>query len=176
MFLFFTGRVLYGNAGLRGLAKIGTWFLGEFIMKSLWMVFMLGVIFFAANNPVIGNAPNVTDDETISITISPNVLVLGEDIDSRITIHTNISGGLPADLLTLTSNVSSDSVTATSTFLDNLGHLVVKFDRAAVENIVAVGEVILTLTFTDPELTDGDDSFAVSDTIVVKEQATAPLK
>ena len=130
-------------------------------MKSLWMMAMLGVVFIAVNGPVVGNEPN--DADSVSITVSPNVLVLGQDNVTRITIHTNIGGGLSADSLTLTSDVSSGSVTAISTFLDSVGHLVVKFDKDEVEGIVTIGQVVLTLNL--------DGQALASDTIAVKRVA-----
>ena len=130
-------------------------------MKKLWMMALLGVVFIAANGPVVGNEPN--DGDGINITVSPNVLVLGQDIGSRVSVHTNIVGFVPADSLTLTSNVSGDPVTAVASFLDSMGHLVVKFDKDEVEGIVEVGQVVLTLNL------DGDA--LASDAIAVKRAA-----
>ena len=127
-------------------------------MKKLWMMALLGVVFIAANGPVVGNEAN--DADGISITVSPNVLVLGQDIGTRVTVHTNINSILPADALTLTSNAASGSVTAVATFLDSMGQLVVKFDKDEVEGIVTVGQVVLTLNL------DGDAM--ASDAIAVK--------
>ena len=127
-------------------------------MKKLWMMALLGVVFIAANGPVVGNEAN--DADGISITVSPNVLVLGQDIGTRITVHTNINSILPADALTLTSDVDDGSAAAAATFLDSMGQLVVKFKKDAVEDIVTVGQVVLTLNL------DGDAM--ASDAITVK--------
>ena len=131
-------------------------------MKSLWMMAMLGMVFIAANGPVVGNEAN--DADGVSITVSPNVLVIGQDIGAYVTVNSNIPGILPAEALTLTSDAESGSATAVASFLDSMGQLVVKFDKDAVEGIVKVGQVVLTLNL--------DGEALASDAITVKRAAT----
>ena len=136
-------------------------------MKRLWMITLLCILMALGGGLVIGNAQN--DGDGINITISPSVLVLGEDDGSNISVHSNIKpDAVETDSLRL-ANEDGKEIKAISTFTDNQGDLVLKFKRDDVEGIVKVGEVKLTLR---GKLTGEDEAKALaSDTIKVKKDA-----
>ncbi|NQT19562.1 MAG: hypothetical protein HQ592_07645 [Planctomycetes bacterium] len=101
---------------------------------------------------------NVPPSETVAIVVSPNVLVIGVP-GACVTVHTNLPyGSVVAD------SVELSGVPAYLTKADNLGCFVAKFERDAIEAIVAPPSATLTLTGVK---TDGE-AFAASDTIGVK--------
>lgn len=132
-------------------------------MKRLWMVMVIIVLIALGGGLVTGNAPN--DGDGINITISPSVLVLGDDDPTHITVHSNIKpDSVDTDSLILVGE--KGEAEASSTFTDDRGDLVVKFDRDDVEEIVKVGEAELTLR---GKLTGEDEvKDLASDTITVK--------
>ena len=102
------------------------------------------------------------DEDTIEIQIAPATLNL-EFEGPWITVHTNITfAEVNTSTLELTA-LEFDSISAVSTFADNRGNLVAKFDSADVKEIVAPPEETLVLT---GETLEGD-SFTGSDTIRV---------
>ena len=110
----------------------------------------------------IGIAFADTEQDTIDIKIAPATLNL-EFEGPWITVHTNITfAEVNTSTLELTA-LEFDSISAVSTFADNRGNLVAKFDSADVKEIVAPPEETLVLT---GETLEGD-SFTGSDTIRV---------
>ena len=136
-------------------------------MKRLWIATSLSILMVLGGGLVIGNAQNDGDD--INITISPSVLVLGEDDGSNISVHSNIKpDSVDTNSLRL-ANEDGDEIEASSTATDNQGDLVLKFKRDDVEGIVKAGEVTLTLR---GKLTGEDEvKDLASDTIKVKKDA-----
>ena len=116
-------------------------------------------------NDCTGTCPaDVTADTedlpaTITITIAPNTLVLGLQ-GTWVTVHTNIPYSSVQG-----SSVVLEEIPAASTFADNRGNLVAKFNQDEVEAIVAPPQETLTLTGTY----DNGDLFSGSDSIVVQE-------
>lgn len=105
---------------------------------------------------------------TIDIRIAPSTLNLYDVEDKCVTVHAEIlySEVDVSDLDSLTLAGSGGAVTACDAFSDDRGYLVVKFDRAAVEEIVSVGEeVTLTLTGVKKDETGftGTDTIRVID-------------
>lgn len=102
-----------------------------------------------------GGEPN----DGVVIMISPRALVLDSAGGAAVTVHTNLPLG-SVDR----SSVELSGIPAISTFADDRGNLVAKFDDIAVKNIVAPPQATLTLTGARVDGT----TFAASETIFVR--------
>jgi type IV secretory pathway protease TraF len=96
----------------------------------------------------------------IGIQVSPNVIVLRSQTHA-LTIHTTIKMSAVAS----GTVVLNDAIAPTSTYADDRGYLVAKFDMDDVKGIVSAPTEILTLTGTT---TDGE-TFQGSETVQVKD-------
>jgi len=105
----------------------------------------------------MANKPNEGTDT--SITVSPSTLMLSRDIRC-VTIHSNIEGFVPKELLLLEGIADTDPIQPYETFTDARNHLVAKFSGIDIRTIVAPGNKV--------ELTLLGPGIEASDTIRVK--------
>ena len=135
-------------------------------MSSIRTAAVLVILAVIVTGISMANKPNEGTDP--SITVSPSTLMLSRDIGC-VTIHSNIPYGSvlfeeDEPLLSLQGIPGSDPNAPCCTKADLCGDLVAKFDGDMVRDIVAPGQVILTLSGLT---TDG--AFSASDTIRVKD-------
>jgi len=109
-----------------------------------------GVIVVLVLSAIVGTGIVLAEEEPmeIHIVVAPSALNLNADLGGEcedVTVHTDIAySKFHAD----GGNLALNGVSVAWTKADNRGDLVAKFDRTAVEDIAAVGEVTLTLTGT----------------------------
>ncbi len=125
-------------------------------MKTV--IFLAAVISLTAVPAGILLANSASDGEGFCITVSPSTIVL-KSPDKTVSVHSNIPYGIVD-----TSSLTLNGVEPTGTKADDLGCLVVKFDKADVKQVVNPGQATLTLSGL---LTDGT-AFEASDTVMVK--------
>lgn len=125
-------------------------------MKTISFVAAVAVLAAVPAGMLLGNS--ASDGEGFCITVSPSTIVLRSP-DKTVSVHSNIPYGIVD-----TSSLTMNGVEPTGTKADDLGCLVVKFDKADVKQIVSPGQVTLTLSGL---LIDGT-AFEASDTVMVK--------
>ena len=105
-----------------------------------------------------------TQNETIDIQVSPNVLNL-ESSGGTFTIHADTKYDTDQDVIVYLNN-DMDSVSVLSTFADSRGDLVVRCDIQDVKERVAEGSVTITLTVRteDGVLHSGTDTIDIINT------------
>lgn len=92
-----------------------------------------------------------SEPSSVTIQVSPHVIVEHSKSNAAITIHADVSYGLVA-LETVALQIGADEIEAGSVFPDDRGDLVAKFSRDAVLDCIAPPEATLTLVL---ELKDG---------------------
>jgi hypothetical protein len=125
-------------------------------MKTIGFMAAVVVLCAVPAGILLGNS--ASDGEGFCITVSPSTIVLSSP-DTTVSVHSNIPYGI-VDKSSLTLN----GIEPSGTKVDNLGCLVVKFDKADIKQIVTPGKATLTLSGL---LTDGT-AFEASDTVTVR--------
>ncbi len=144
-----------GHMGTRVISSIGA-------LGALGLLLVLGA--GCADSQAIVGPSEAADisaraaaETVLEIKIAPAQLVLATP-GSWVTVHTNVSYSLVD-----ASTVELEGIPAISTFSDDCGNLVAKFDRDEICAIVAPPEATLTLTafMVDGEFISGSDTITV---------------
>lgn len=125
-------------------------------MKTISFVAAVAVLAAVPAGMLLGNS--ASDGEGFCITVSPSTIVLRSP-DKTVSVHSNIPYGIVD-----TSSLTMNGIEPTGTKADDLGCLVVKFDKADIKQVVSPGTATLTLSGL---LIDGT-AFEASDTVMVK--------
>jgi len=124
-------------------------------MSSIRTAAVLVILAVIITGISMANKPNEGDG--INITVSPSTLMLSRDIPC-VTIHSNIPGVVAKEYLWLYRSIDGeligDPIQPYLTKTDAMGHLVAKFSGIAIRDIVAPGQVELTLIGPDIDASD----------------------
>ena len=123
-------------------------------IKNLTIILVILLSFIA----YIGIA--FADEETIEIQIAPATFNLNLD-KPAVTVHTNINYAIVDN-----TTIKLNDISAVSTFADDRGNLVARFNSTKVKAIFDEPTPEATLNLTG-EMLEGDNSFTGSDTVRV---------